>query len=199
MTLGPGFHGVPRGHLAAVVTHLEMRAPAPLRPCPAPEGAEFRRVRAPEVGWYRDLFVRVGGLDWMWFSRLRMAEAELAAILNDRAVHVFALEVGGRAEGLLELDFRVAGECELKFLGVGPALIGTTAGRFLMNHAIGAAFAEETRRFHVHTCTLDHPRALGFYLRSGFEAVRQEVEIFEDPRLTGDLPECAAPGVPVFR
>lgn len=199
MTLDDGFYEVPRGRVATVVTHLEMRAPAPLRPCAMPEGCALRRVEAPEAEWYRDLFVRVGGMDWLWFSRLRMPEAQLLGILRDPKVQVFALEKDGRAEGLLELDFRAAGECELAFFGVSAALLGTTAGRFLMNQAIGAAFAADIARLHVHTCTLDHPRALGFYLRSGFEATRQQVEVQPDPRLTGDLPESAAPQVPIFR
>lgn len=199
MILPDGFHDVPRGRVATVVTHLEMRQrPAP-RPCAAPEGCTLRRVEQPEPEWYRDLFLRVGGMDWLWFSRLRMAEAQLLAILHDPGVQVFALERDGLAEGLLELDFRQAGECEIAFFGVGPALLGSTAGRYLMTQAIATAFDAGITRLHVHTCTLDHPRALGFYLRSGFTALRQQVEIQPDPRLTGDLPETAAPQIPIFR
>ncbi|MCB1339772.1 MAG: GNAT family N-acetyltransferase [Pseudooceanicola sp.] len=197
--LPDGFHDVPRGRVATVVTHLEMRArPAP-RPCAAPEGYTLRRVEQPEPEWYRDLFLRVGGMDWLWFSRLRMSEEQLLAILHDPGVQVFALERDGLADGLLELDFRTPGDCEIAFFGVGPALLGSTAGRFLMTRAIATAFDAGITRLHVHTCTLDHPRALGFYLRSGFTALRQQVEIQPDPRLTGDLPDTAAPQIPIFR
>jgi hypothetical protein len=50
----------------------------------------------------------------------------------------------------------------------------------------------------VHTCTLDHPNALGFYLRSGFTPYARSVEIADDPRLHGVLPRSAAPHVPVM-
>lgn len=196
--LTSGFHDVPKGHLATVVTHLEMRAPAAPRPCPAPEGCDLRRVIAPEAGWYRDLYSRVGGEDWLWFSRLVMPLDTLQAILSDPDVVVFALERGGQALGFLELDYRETGQCELAFFGVTAGLAGGTAGRFLMNRAIAEAWGRDIARFHVHTCTLDHPRALDFYRRSGFVAYRQEVEIMQDPRLSGVLPRHAAGHIPIF-
>ena len=104
----------------------------------------------------------------------------------------------GEDLGLLELDFRVSGACELAFFGLDDALIGTGAGRYLMTQAITLAFQRDITRFHVHTCTLDSPQALAFYIRSGFKPYKQEIEIAEDPRLSGDLPMTAAPQIPVF-
>lgn len=197
MALAPGFYDVPPGMVATVVTHLEMRTPAAPRPVPAPEGISLRHIEAPAPDWYRDLFTRVGG-DWLWFSRLQMAEAELSAILTDPGVEVWAVEKDGRAEGLLELDFRHEGDCELAFFGLTAALIGSGAGRLLMNTAITRAWARPIERFHVHTCTLDSPGALSFYRRSGFTPVRQQIEIAADPRLTGDLPREAGAHIPIF-
>ena len=67
-----------------------------------------------------------------------------------------------------------------------------------MEHAIAEAFARPITRFWVHTCTLDDPRALTFYRRSGFTPVAQEVEIAPDPRLNGLLPEDAGAHIPDF-
>ncbi|TDK43935.1 GNAT family N-acetyltransferase [Antarcticimicrobium luteum] len=198
MTLEPGFYDVPAGMVATVVTHLEMRAPAAPRPVPTPEGVSLTRIAAPAPGWYRDLFTRVGGQDWLWFSRLGLDDAGLSSILCDPGVDVWALEKDDRAEGLLELDFREEGACELAFFGVTPALIGSGAGRFMMNAAIETAWARPITRFHVHTCTLDSPGALGFYRRSGFTPIRQQVEIAPDPRLNGNLPREAGPHIPIF-
>lgn len=194
--LEAGFYDVPRGYLATVVTHLEMRAPI-LRP----ERGDFtlRRMEAPDADWYRRLFRRVGAEDWLWFSRLAMAEAELMAILHDPLVHIYVLEAEGAEGGLLELDFRASGACELAFFGVTGDLIGTGAGRWLMNRAVERAFQPGVERFHLHSCTMDSPQALGFYRRSGFEATRQEVEVLRDPRQTGVLAETAAPQIPIFR
>jgi GNAT superfamily N-acetyltransferase len=193
-----GFYDVPPGRLATVVTHLEMRAPATLRPRAAPEGVTLEHIGMPDVAWYRDLFNRVGGQDWLWFSRLKLPDEALAAVVGNPLVDICALVRDGQAEGLLELDFRQTGACELAFFGVTDALIGTGAGRFLMNEAITRAWAKPITRFHVHTCTLDHPGALGFYVRSGFTPIRQQIEIDDDPRISGAFPRNAGPHVPVF-
>lgn len=198
MALTDGTYDVPKGKVATVVTYLEMRVPAELRPADLPAGAEIRRITNPDTVWYRDLFKRVGGQDWLWFSRLNMTRSGLVAILSDPLVHVFSLDAGGTAQGLLELDFRTPGACELAFFGVTSDMTGTTAGRCLMNHAITRAFEQPITRFHLHTCTLDHPRALAFYRRTGFTPTHQQVEIAPDPRLTGALPPDAGPHVPVF-
>ena len=53
-------------------------------------------------------------------------------------------------------------------------------------------------RVHVHTCTLDHPAALGAYRRAGFTPYRRAVERFPDPRRVGILPRDCAPQVPLL-
>src|SRR5947207_9428005 len=116
MILPDGYSDVPAGKIATVVTHLEMTEPPAIPSDPA--GAwTLRRVEMPALDWYRDLFRRVGE-EWLWFSRMGMPDAELAAIIRAPLVEVFALERDGRDEGLLELDFRNAGQCELAFFGV---------------------------------------------------------------------------------
>lgn len=180
-----------------IVTHLEMRAPAELRPVSLPDGTTFRAVEA-ETEWFRDVFRRVGAMEWLWFGRLKLADADLDAILSDKHVEHYTLSKDGTDEALLELDFRQSGACELSYFGLTPALIGTGSGRFLMNQAIRLAWAKPIERFHVHTCTLDSPGALGFYQRSGFTVLRQEVEIDDDPRISGILPRNAGPRVPIL-
>jgi hypothetical protein len=51
----------------------------------------------------------------------------------------------------------------------------------------------------VHTCSLDHPGAVAFYTRSGFTPYALMIEVADDPRLTGHLPESAGPHVPLIR
>jgi len=185
------------GKIAAVVTHLRMLAPSPPRPAPERGDLSLRRVADPATAWYRELYARVGE-NWLWFSRLRLEPVALAAILADARVEVYALACAGRDVGLLELDFRAEGLCELAFFGLAPALLGQGAGRLLMNHAIARAWARPIGCLWVHTSTLDHPNALAFYLRSGFCPFKRQIEIADDPRLTGHLPPEAAPNVPII-
>lgn len=192
-----GLHDVPKGCLAAVVTHLDMLAPPPVRPAPSLPGLSVVRVDYPSTGWYRTLFTEIGR-DWLWFSRLALSDVDLAAIISDPAVEIRVLrDADGRDLGLLELDFRVPGACDLAFFGVARAVQGQGAGRMLMAAALARAWAAPIDRLHVHTCTSDHPAALPFYMRSGFVPVAQRVEIAPDPRLTGLLPRNAAPHVPL--
>lgn len=196
--LSDGFHDVPAGKVATVVTHLEMLSKAPERATNLPEGCELVRIERPTAEWYTSLFRIVGAVDWLWFSRLRMTADALEEIIRNEKVEVYSLQQHGADLGLLELDFREDGACELAYFGLAKSLIGQGAGRFLMNEAIRAAWSKPIRRFHVHTCTLDSPQALGFYIRSGFTPVRQQIEIAPDPRLDGLIARDAAPQIPIF-
>lgn len=193
-----GLHDIPPGKVAMIVTYMEMTSKLAVKSRPWPHGVTFRRVR-PDLDWYRDIFRRVGSLDWLWYGRLTLIDADLASVITDPKVEIFTLSLEGRDEAILELDFRPAGACELAYFGLTSQLIGTGAGRSLMNEAIERAWQKPIKCFHVHTCTLDSPQALSFYQRSGFKPVRQAVEIDDDPRLTGLLPDTAAPNVPTLR
>ena len=192
-----GLTPVPDEQVATVVTTLEMRAAPPRRPLPEAPLA-LQRWPAPDLAKYRALFARVGA-PWLWFSRLAMDDAALAAIIHDPAIEVSAVLDRGRIEvGMLELDFRAEGACEVSYFGLVPELAGRGHGRWLMAHALAQAWRPDVGRVWVHTCTLDHPRALGFYRAQGFVAVKRTVETFADPRLSGLLPEDAAPHVPLL-
>lgn len=192
-----GFHAVPPGKVAMIVTYLEMRARPELRETELPSGVSFHKVEA-ETYWFRDIFRRVGSAEWLWYGRLKLSDADLSAILNDPLIEHYTLRKDGVDEALLELDFRQTGACELSYFGLTPALIGSGSGRYLMNQAISLSWSRPIERFHVHTCTLDSPQALAFYRRSGFTPIRQDVEIDDDPRILGILPRDAGPNAPVF-
>jgi GNAT superfamily N-acetyltransferase len=196
MILPDGYSDIPAGKIAAVVTHLEMTARPPLRDDP-PGAWTLRKVDTPALHWYRDLHRRVGE-EWLWFSRARMNDAELAAIIRALDVEVYALVVDGHDEGLLELDFRERGQCELVYFGVTAKLIGSGAARFMMNCALELAWSRALSRVWVHTCTFDHPSAVAFYQRSGFRPFRRQIEIADDPRLDGTAPRSAAKHVPII-
>lgn len=183
------------GELATIVTTLEMTRRPPLRPLPA---APLRLVRweRPDPAKYRALFRRVGG-PWLWYSRLAMDDAALTAIIHDPGVQVHAvLDRAGIEIGLLELDRRHAGACELSYFGLVPELAGKGHGRWLMAEAMARAWGPGVSRVWVHTCTLDHPSALNFYRAQGFVAVRRTIETFPDPRALGLLPVEAGAHIP---
>ena len=197
MSLADGYTDLPPGKLANVVTNLEMCERPPLRPQPNALPYELQRMEHPALDWYRSLFRRVGE-SYLWASRLLMTDEQLAAIVRDRAVEIYAPRAGSEDAGLLELDFRNAGECELTFFGLTQEHVGKGAGRWLMNRAVEIAWSHPIRRFWVHTCTLDHPSAVDFYRRSGFVPFKRQIEIHDDPRAIGIYPKSAAPHVPLL-
>jgi len=192
-----GYTDLPAGRLAAAVVFLEQRARPAARPDPAIEGLTLERLTDADLDRYLALFAAVGE-PWLWFGRRIMPRATLAAILADPAVEALALVRDGRDVGLLELDARDPASIELAYFGLVPELVGSGAGRWLMNRAIDKAWARAPERFFVHTCNFDHPGALAFYVRSGFVPYGRAIEIAADPRLLGHLPRTAAPHVPLI-
>jgi GNAT superfamily N-acetyltransferase len=158
--------------------------------------------KKPALADFRELFRRVGQ-DWLWYSRLIMADEKLRYILDDTDVDLYRLSENDQVLGLLELDFRDPGQCELSFFGLVREAIGKGAGRFLVDRAIALAWnrgadKKPIERMWVHTCTFDHPSALGFYQKAGFTPYAFMVEVADDPRHSGHLPRDAAPHVPLI-
>ena len=192
--MGMSLTELPPGELAAVVTYLEMTEPPPgLVPSTS---LQLRRIK-PTLDDYRALFRKVGS-PWLWFSRLDMPDAELEAIIGDPGVELFEIAAVEAVVGMLELDFRIAGACEIAFVGLVPGLAGQGHGRWLLAEAVRRAWREGVTRVHVHTCSLDHPAALAAYRRAGFVPYKRAIERFTDPRLAGILPADAAPQVPLL-
>ena len=191
------YEAVQDGYLAAVVTYLQMSAPPRQLAIPT-SPLSLTRVEVPQPEHYRELFRRIGG-PWLWFSRLIMDDAHLAAIIQHPKVELDAvLDEAGREVGMIELDFREPGECELAFIGLLPELSGKGHGRWLLAEAVQRAWREGVERVHVHTCSLDHPAALAAYRRVGFTPYKRAIESFPDPRLSGILPIDCAPQIPLL-
>lgn len=192
-----GYSDIPPGHVASVVTCLDMRRQPQTPSIPLPAGITLDPFTGDDLSAYRALFRKVGE-DWLWFSRLFMQDQQLKNILNNPNVDVFIIRDGGEDIGLLELDFSEPSQCELVFLGLIKGTTGQGLGRAVMNAACERAWSRPIERFWVHTCTFDHPSALNFYIRSGFTPYAFQVEVRPDPRLTGHLPRHAAPHIPLI-
>jgi GNAT superfamily N-acetyltransferase len=197
LDLPNGYYELPKGKLANVVTCLEMLSRPKRLLKSLPSGYTLEPVDPRNLAAYRDLFRHVGQ-DWMWFSRVIMPDEKLHGILADPQVKSYALLNESKRLGILELDFREPGQCELAFFGLARDAIGKGLGRALIDEGISMAWAEPITRLWVHTCTFDSPDALPFYIRSGFTAYTRMVEIHDDARLTGSLPATATPQVPII-
>jgi len=194
ITLTSGLYDVPNDQVAAIVTYLEIGAPVTSVSRPFPEGVTAQQERL-DTASYRTLF-RAIGAPWLWMSRLTLKDDALAAILDNPQIELWVIRKQGAPIALIELDFSVKGTCELAFFGMIRSVTGQGFGGPMMALAQARAFQGAVASLTVHTCTLDDPRALGFYLRAGFAPVRRAVEIFPDPRLDGLYDPTTAPQIP---
>lgn len=197
MPLADGYADLPPGKLANVVTCLEMRHLASPRTEYDVDGMAIERLVEADTQRYRALVRRVGESS-LWQSPLLITDEQFANLIRDPDVEYYVFRAGGCDEGILQLDFRQSGECELGLFGVTELLRGTGAARKLMNFAIARAWSRPIERLWLHTCTLDHPNALPFYIRSGFVPYKRQIEIHDDPRLIGLYPRTAAQNVPLI-
>jgi GNAT superfamily N-acetyltransferase len=158
----------------------------------------FNWIERPKPDWYRALFRKVGA-PWLWASRLTLGEDELLHTIQDPNVEIRALFPTSSREpiGIVELDFRNMGQCEVAFFGLAVDWTRRGIGRWMMAQTLNRAWADaRVQRVWIHTCTLDDPAALPFYLSCGFRAYARQVEVLPDPRLVGHLPISAAPHIP---
>jgi len=192
-----GYTDLAPGKLASVVTYLEMlQRPALSDVSSSP--VQLRHVENPELSWYRAIFRRAGA-QWLWFSRLEMTDAQLAAVLQNPNIEFFLAESAGSEIGMAELDRSQSPDVEITSFALFSEAIGKVLGKPFMTQLLDRAWSRSTARVWLHTCNLDGPAALTFYIKSGFRPYKRAIEVADDPRLRGVLPEDAAPQVPIIR
>lgn len=168
--------------LQTIVTHLAMEPP--LRaPAPAPnwpEGVDFIHTPNMALADYRDIYDRVGR-QWHWVNRRHLEDRQLAAIIHNPATEIYLLRRNGTSIGFVELNFRLAPQVEIVFVGLIEEEIGQGLGRMMVDGALNTIKARAPRRIIIQTCTLDHPSALRLYQAVGFSAYnRKQVEIIDE-------------------
>jgi GNAT superfamily N-acetyltransferase len=168
--------------LEVTVTYLEMKARPQLPPPPAPTlPHRIEIVTHPSIAFYRYLY-NVVGEPWLWHERRKTDDATLGALLADPNLLLQVIYAEGEPAGYAELNARRAPDIELAYFGIVPKFIGRGLGPTLLHAAIELAWSRHPRRFWVHTCSLDHPKALPCYQRAGFVPYDKVVRRIRDPR-----------------
>jgi ribosomal protein S18 acetylase RimI-like enzyme len=170
------------GQLEVIVTYLQMTQ-RPRLPAPPPPALKLAVLRAESVSvpFYRYLYNTVGG-PWLWYELRQQSDAALAAVVQHPDVDVFVLYAAGEPAGYAELDRRAMPDIEIVYFGLVPAFMGRKLGPWLLHWVVDAAWARNPQRLWLHTCNLDHPRAITHYQRAGFVPYRQVRKLIADPR-----------------
>ena len=153
---------------------MELRA----APAPAPPrgGPEFIVSERPALAEYLTLY-RAVGEPLRWDQRLKMPEAELAALLNGETLDIYVLrDAAERPLGFCEFDRASFPDIELKNFGLIRQAYGQGLGSWLLNVALREEWQFGPTRIWLHTDSWDHPAAVRVYERAGFRtyAVRNE-------------------------
>ena len=157
-------------------TYLEMRSPDALRFTERmPEDLLVLRASLPSPDLNRSFYTGVGG-DWYWLDRLAWTWGQWMAWLDRPEVETWIAVQAGTPAGYVELERQPGDAVEVAYFGVLPRFTGQGIGGYLLSHAVHRAWrmAPDIRRVWVHTCTMDHPGALGNYLARGFTVFKEE-------------------------
>lgn len=153
--------------------YLEMHDPAQLRRAAVPDPAPaIVRAEITSPALNRFLYTSVGGA-WHWVDRLPWTWQRWQDWLDRPGHQTWVMSVAGTPAGYFELD-RQGDDVEIAYFGVAPQFIGRKLGGHLLTRTIEQAWAVGAKRVWVHTCSLDHPRALANYQARGMTLYNEE-------------------------
>lgn len=129
----------------------------------------------------RFLYLSVGA-DWCWYERLTWTYSEWCQHLEKTHLQTWVAYKDGLPLGYFEICLQQeTQEVEISYFGLLPFAIGKGFGRALLEDAIAKAWDFGGKRVWLHTCTLDHPKALSNYLARGFKIFKEEKTLEELP------------------
>ena len=129
---------------------------------------KINRINKISVNLYKKIYKEVGS-KYNWISRLKLNEKELKEIVHNKNVEIYLMTVKGLFVGFLELDYRSLKEIKIVHLGLTESFIGKGYGKILLNFAINKAKKIGITPLILQTNSLDHPNALMFYQKNGFQ------------------------------
>ncbi len=177
------------------IYYLEMTSPADLRPARRDVGLDVRQARVPCPELNRFLYTAVGG-DWYWLERLSWTYDRWMQYLDRPGQQTWVGFAAGTPAGYFELELQPGDDVEIVYFGLLPRFIGQGYGAALLTAAVRRAWDLGAKRVWLHTCTLDHPRALPSYQARGFRVFKEEIKYEDLPdRPPGPWPGARADGV----
>src|SRR6266542_6159292 len=159
-----------------VTTYLKMRSPEQLRPkrC-ADVRVQVREQKEPNWRFNRDLYFAVGE-QWHWIDKRPWTDEQWKEYAAALELRTFGAYYDNVLAGYYELRRDDEGGVEIAYFGLLPEFVGRGLGGALLTSAIEEAWrtSSSVSRVWVHTCTLDHPGALGNYQARGMVIYKQE-------------------------
>ena len=161
--------------MSAVTTYyLEMKSASALKENKQSNGLQIHECEIKQFQFSRFLYQLVGE-NWQWIDRLSWSDEQWKAYAENDNLRLWVAYHRGSPAGYYELQQQDGGNVEIAYFGLVPRFIGQGFGGYLLSQALKSAWNwKGTKRVWVHTCSLDHPSALGNYTARGLAVYRVE-------------------------
>ena len=138
------------------------------------------RVVLPIPELNRFFYTAAGGA-WYWIDRLAWSYADWLKYVDRPELETWIISEAGTPAGYFELEMQAGNDVEIVYFGLLPQFVERGLGGWCLSQAVEKAWAMGAQRVWLHTCNLDHPRALANYLARGFRVFKTETKIEELP------------------
>lgn len=129
---------------------------------------------------YKKIYKEIG-YKYNWIGRLKIKETELKKIIHNSLVEIYLMKKNNKIIGFLEMDYRSSKEIKIVHLGLLESYIGKGYGKKLLQFAIERAKELRIQPLILQTNSLDHPNALLFYQKNGFQVYsRRNAKVIMD-------------------
>lgn len=158
------------------IFYLEMNAAEQLVEKPAVEDLIIIEAEIKEFRFNKYLYSLIGE-SWQWVDKLNDSEMQWQAHVEREQLRTWVAYYQGTIAGYFELEIADNGDVEILYFGLAPKFIGQGFGGYLLSTAVKHAWQLcHAKRVWLHTCSLDHPRALATYQACGFRLYTQQLE-----------------------
>ncbi len=152
---------------------LEMRGAPAAEALACPPSASIIEATSLSNEEYLALYHGVGA-PWLWYERSELSVPELSKLIHAPGVSIYLLQQDGVTAGFCELETSPTQQTQLLYFGLMKPFIGAGLGSYFLDWTVRRAFESQIDRLWVHTCSLDHPRALAAYEKVGFTQYQTE-------------------------
>lgn len=157
------------------IYYLEMRSAEDISEKSRPDDLSIHECEIKQFQFNRFLYQLIGG-PWQWVDKMSWSDQEWINYAENDNLRTWVAYHRGAPAGYYELQQQQGGDVEIVYFGLAPKFIGMGFGGYLLTQAIRSAWSwNGTRRVWVHTCSLDHPGALGNYKARGMKVYREEL------------------------
>jgi len=153
------------------VWYLEMLNKDELSETKLPKNASVIKLEIPLPAMNRFFYKEVGRL-WNWTDRLSWSKEKWCFWAESSDLETWMLLFKGTPAGYFELK-KGCDEVEIAYFGLLQKFLGKRLGGGFLSEAVKKAWELKKKRIWVHTCSLDHPNALGNYKSRGFKVYRE--------------------------